>query len=78
MTAEFAEVAELRRLLDAVCEESATAALVRRLEALVLARPEAAVHYVQFMGLFADLSRHFAGPLVPRTEVALHGRRAGR
>jgi hypothetical protein len=53
------ELAELRSLLDALCEESITAEQVRRLEELVLTRPEAEAYYVQFMSLHADLHRHF-------------------
>ena len=59
MTRPFAELAELRALLDALCEESATEEQVRRLEELVLNRPEAEAYYIQFMSLHADLARSF-------------------
>jgi hypothetical protein len=65
MTRETDEIAELRGLLDALCEESITAAQVRRLEELVLARPEAEAYYVQYMGLYAALGRHYAGRPAP-------------
>jgi hypothetical protein len=60
MTSPFPGFTELRGLLDALCEESITAEQMRRLEELVLAHPEAEAYYVQYMSLFADLSRHFA------------------
>jgi hypothetical protein len=59
MTGSFQDFSELRGLLDALCEESITAEQVKRLEELVLAHPEAEAFYVQYMSLFADLSRHF-------------------
>jgi hypothetical protein len=52
---------ELRALVDALCEESISAEQVRRLEAIVLSRPEAEAYYVQSMSQFADLSRRFGG-----------------
>ena len=55
------EFAELQSLLDALCEESILPDQVRRLEELVLTYPEAEAHYVQYMGQYADLGRHFAG-----------------
>jgi hypothetical protein len=60
MTQPFQDFAELRALLDSLCEETITEAQVQRLEELVLAHPEAEAYYVQYMHLFADLSRHFA------------------
>jgi hypothetical protein len=60
MTGPSPELAELRGLLDALCEESITPEQVRRLEELVLAHPEAEALYVQYMSLYADLSRRFA------------------
>ena len=51
------EFAELRSLLDALCEESISAEQVRRLEELVLSHPDAEAYYVQYMTLYADLSR---------------------
>ena len=68
-----AEWDELRSLLDAVAEEVATPEQVARLEALVLAHPEAEAHYVQYMSLIADLSRGAAslpGPAVPWPRIA--------
>jgi hypothetical protein len=53
------ELTELRDLLDALCEETITADQVRRLEELVLADPRAEAYYVQYMSLYADLTRHF-------------------
>jgi hypothetical protein len=67
MTRPFPEFAELRALLDALCEESITAEQVRRLEELVLSRPEAEAYYVQYMSLHADLLSRF-GALPGRTE----------
>lgn len=62
-----AERDELRSLLDALAEEAITPDQTARLEELVLARPEAEAFYVQYMGLVADLSRHFAA-VPPPTE----------
>jgi hypothetical protein len=62
MTRPFDESAELRTLLDALCEESISAGQLRRLEELVLGNPEAEAYYVQCMSLHADLARHFALP----------------
>jgi ferric-dicitrate binding protein FerR (iron transport regulator) len=60
MTGPFPHFAELRALLDALSEESITAEQLRRVEELVLAHPEAEAYYVQYMSLYADLSRHFS------------------
>src|SRR5262249_34011052 len=73
MTGPFREFAELRSLLDAVCEESITAEQLRRLEELVLNHPEAEAYYVQFMSLHADLVGHF-GRLPARAEQSLRDR----
>jgi Concanavalin A-like lectin/glucanases superfamily/FecR protein len=53
---------ELKALLDALAEETITPEQVGRLEALVLAHPEAEAHYVQYMSMVADLNWHFAAP----------------
>jgi hypothetical protein len=60
---------ELEALLNALCEESITPEQVRRLEEIVLAHPEAEGHYVQYMSLVADLSRHFATTPPPTEQV---------
>jgi hypothetical protein len=60
MNHRFPEFDELRALLDALCEETITPDQVRRLEELLLARPEAEAFYVQYMSFFADLDRHFS------------------
>ena len=52
----FPEQEELRALLDALCEERITPAEIARLEELVLTRPEAEAYYVQYIGMFAELS----------------------
>ena len=62
MSAPFDGFAELRTLLDALCEESITPEQFRRLEELLLTHPEAEAYYVQFMGLYAALGRHFTAP----------------
>ncbi|HEY1375887.1 MAG TPA: LamG-like jellyroll fold domain-containing protein [Gemmataceae bacterium] len=61
MTGPADEFDELRDLLDALCEEAITAEQVRRLEAIVLSRPEAEAFYVQYMSQYADLCHRFAG-----------------
>jgi hypothetical protein len=76
MSPPFRELAELRALLDALCEESITAEQMRRLEELVLAHPEAEAYYVQYLSLHADLSRHFAVPPAV-TEASLRDRARG-
>ncbi len=65
MTPDTPILAELQPLLDALCDESITPEQVRRLEALVLAHPEAEARYVQYMSLQADLIRQFAGRPAP-------------
>jgi len=64
---------ELQILLDALCEESISPDQLARLEQLVLSHPEAEAHYVQYMSLVADLSRHFVAAPV-RTEQSLRER----
>lgn len=68
MASRFENHEELRNLLDALCEETITAAQVGRLEELVLAHPEAEAFYVQYLNLYADLSHHFAVLPVSMTE----------
>lgn len=68
MTDAAGELGELRDLLDALCEETISAEQMRRLEDLILARPEAEAFYVQYVSMHADLHRHFVGhvePVVP-------------
>ena len=85
MTPRFHGLAELHTLLDALCEETITPEQVRRLEELVLSRPEAEAFYVQSMGLPADLVRHFRGlpepaaaPAAPPAEPRPHRSRRRR
>src|SRR5262249_42061277 len=73
MTGPFDKSAELRELLDALCEESITPEQVRRLEELVLTHPEAEAYYVQYMSLYADLGGHF-GTLPARAGQSLRDR----
>ena len=54
------DLAELEVLLNALCEESIAPEQVRRLEELVLTRPEAQAYYLQYMRFYADLAGHFA------------------
>jgi hypothetical protein len=54
-------LAELRPLLEALCEETITPEQLARLEELVLAHPEAEAYYIQFMSFHADLIRTVAG-----------------
>jgi hypothetical protein len=75
MTHSFPELAEMRSLLDALCEDTITMDQVRRLEELVLARPEAEAYYVQYMSLYADLVSQF-GALPAKIEQSLRGRAA--
>jgi hypothetical protein len=69
----FPEFDEFRALLDALCEESITPEQVRRLEELILTRPEAEAYYVQYMSLFADLAGRF-GVMPARAERSLRDR----
>jgi hypothetical protein len=71
MTRSFEDFAELRSLLDALCEETITAEQLQRLEQLILGHPEAEAYYVQLMSLHADLVRHFQAP---RVTTGLFGR----
>jgi ferric-dicitrate binding protein FerR (iron transport regulator) len=64
-----AEREEIQALLDALAEETIAPDQVRRLEELVLAYPEAEAFYVQYMGLVADLSRHFAAAPPPTEQT---------
>jgi hypothetical protein len=73
MTRPFDEFAELRSLLDALCEESINPEQLRRLEELVLGRPEAEAYYLQYMSLYAELGRHFSQP-AGATEQSLRDR----
>jgi hypothetical protein len=66
VTPESPIVAELRPILDAVCEDAATPEQFKRLEELVLAHPEAEAFYVRFMGFYADLIGHVAGLPQPK------------
>jgi hypothetical protein len=63
------DLSELRTLLNALCEETATEEQVRRLEELVLAHPEAEAYYVQYMSQHADLVSHFAALPVPSQQA---------
>ncbi len=63
MTPESPVIAELRPLLDALCEESITPEQLARLEELVLTSPEAKAHYVRFMNFQADLVRTVGLPV---------------
>ncbi len=65
MTPESPIIAELRLLLDRLCEESIAPEQVQRLEELVLNHPEAEAHYIQFMSFYADLIHHVAGLPAP-------------
>jgi hypothetical protein len=69
MIPRFPEFAELQALLDALCEESVTAEQVRRLEELVLTRPEAEAYYVQYLSLQADLVGHIGVLPAPAEQV---------
>src|SRR5262249_54467296 len=70
------DFAELHTLLDALCEEVITAEQARRLEELILTRPEVEAYYVQYMSLHADLASHF-GALPAQTEQSLRDRLGG-
>ena len=79
MIPSFPEQNELRALLDALCEESISSEQMRRLEQIVLERPEAEAFYVQFMSFHADLIQTFRGQPVelkaaPSSERKLRGR----
>src|SRR4051812_48205908 len=63
MTGEPDRWAELRSLLEALCEERITPEEMARLEHLVLTDPENEAFYIKFMHLHAGLIREFAGVL---------------
>jgi hypothetical protein len=63
MTGEPDRWAELRTLLEALCEEQITPEQMARLEDLVLSDPENEAFYIKFVHLHADLIREFAGVL---------------
>jgi hypothetical protein len=65
------DFAELRGLLDALCEETITGEQMARLEEILLRRPEAEAYYVQYMSLYADLARQFAA--APATAPGVAG-----
>jgi hypothetical protein len=69
MKPESPVTAELQPLLDALCEETITPEQLRRLEELVLSRPEAESHYIQFMSMQAALIGHIAGLPEPKPEL---------
>jgi hypothetical protein len=69
MTPESPVLAELRPLLDALCEEAITPEQLRRLEELVLTNPEAEAEYIRAMSLQAALIAHVAGLPEPKTEA---------
>ncbi len=73
MTLPDGPLADLRPLLDALCEGVITPEQMRRLEELINGHPEAEAYYVQYMSLFAQLSRQFAAPPVT-AEQSLRGR----
>ncbi|AMV18001.1 LamG-like jellyroll fold domain-containing protein [Planctomyces sp. SH-PL14] len=58
----FPEAEELRALLDKLCEERIRPEEIARLEEIVLSRPEAEAYYVQFMGMYADLTHALSVP----------------
>ncbi|SIO67962.1 Concanavalin A-like lectin/glucanases superfamily protein [Singulisphaera sp. GP187] len=61
---------ELQSLLEAVCEETITTEQLARLEAIMMADPEAETRYLEFMQVHADLLREFGGA---RSRVDLSG-----
>ena len=63
MTGEPDRWAELRTLLEALCEDRITPEQMARLEHLVLTDPENEAFYIKFMHLHTDLIREFAGAL---------------
>jgi hypothetical protein len=78
MTPPSGDFSELRDLLDALCDETITAAGMQRLEELIQAHPEAEAYYVQYMSMSADLARHFAataGPAVAQVPAPWQGTR---
>ncbi|HSQ55083.1 MAG TPA: alpha-2-macroglobulin, partial [Gemmata sp.] len=71
MTPESPIIAELKPLLDALCEESISPDQMKRLEELVLNHPEAEAHYIQFMSFYADLIGQMGG-LPQRPKITLN------
>ncbi len=67
---------ELRGLLEALCEDTITPNQVARLESLVLADPEAEIHYITYMQMQVDLLREF-GAIPPRPDAGCRGRTEG-
>jgi hypothetical protein len=61
MTPAHPVLAELKPLLDALCEETISPEQLRRLEELVLNHPEAEAHYIRFMSFYADLIGELGG-----------------
>src|SRR4051794_22024085 len=79
MTGEPDRWAELRTLLEALCEERITPEQMARLEHLVLTDPENEAFYIRFMHLHAGLIREFAGvlPGLDASPTATSGARRG-
>jgi hypothetical protein len=77
MTHSSDDFTELHRLLDALCEETITADQMRRLEEILLQRPEAEAYYVQYMSLYADLVRRFAAAPAPAAAGSTAGSTLG-
>lgn len=73
MTREPDRFGELRGLLEALCEEAITPEQVARLEALVLADPEAEIYYINYVQMQVDLLREF-GAVAPGPGAGLRGR----
>jgi hypothetical protein len=61
MTLEPERLDELRRLVEALCEERITPEEAARLEALVLADPRAEALYITYLTMQADLAREIGG-----------------
>jgi hypothetical protein len=72
MTPTFERFPELRPLLDALCEQRITAEQLQRLEELVLGNPQVEACYVQYLGMYADLTGYFA--TLPDTTETLRDR----
>ena len=70
MTPDSPVIAELRPLLDALCEQTITPEQLKRLEELVLTHPEAEAFYVQYMSFAADVVRTAARLPHPAEPVA--------
>src|SRR3954447_26795123 len=63
MTGEPDRWAEMRTLVEALCEDRITPEQMARLEHLVLTDPENEAFYLRIMHLHADLVHEFAGVL---------------